>query len=75
MNNLGPINSNDNVYTIKELILHASLSTARSYLAATTVKVDGIEYALFAGGEPWGATAGVDVIDIYNPVTGEFLPV
>ena len=48
---------------------------ARARLAATTVNVDGIEYALFAGGETLDTDAKTKVIDIYDPVSEKFLPV
>jgi hypothetical protein len=41
-------------------------------LAATTVKVDGKEYALFAGGEHLSNT--YDTINIYDCETEQFLP-
>ena len=44
----------------------------RQNLAATTVKVDGKEYALFAGGQD--ASNKYDTIDIYDSETQEFLP-
>ena len=44
----------------------------RSNLAATTVRVDGKEYALFAGGSDDSNT--YDTIDIYDCETEQFLP-
>jgi hypothetical protein len=44
----------------------------RSALAATTVKVDGKEYALFAGGQD--GSIRYDTIDIYDCETEQFLP-
>ena len=44
----------------------------RRNLAATTITVDGNQYALFMGGET--ADGPSDAIDIYDCVSGNFLP-
>jgi hypothetical protein len=44
----------------------------RADLAATTITVDGNQYALFMGGET--ADGPSDAIDIYDCVSGNFLP-